>query len=171
MKEQWLKTVLRWKGVLERYKYVLLVMAVGVVLLLLPTGSSPGETRQAAQAAEETVFDLEEFEEKLEQALSQIQGAGAVRVVLTLEDSGRQVLAQDQDQTAQGELSLSTVTVGRGSGNQEVVPLQQLTPAFRGALVVCPGGDSPQVQLKLTQAVAALTGLGSDKISVCGGEP
>ena len=169
MKEQWLKTVLRWKGVLERYKYVLLVMAVGVVLLLLPTGSSPGETRQAAQAAEETVFDLEEFEEKLEQALSQIQGAGQVRVVLTLEDSGRQVLAQDTQRDADGGGSTTVVTVGRGSGSQEALPLQTVAPEFRGALVVCPGGGDPQVKLRLIEAVSALTGLGASRVSVCQG--
>ena len=63
------------------------------------------------------------------------------------------------------------MTVGRGSGSQEVVPLQTLAPEFRGALVVCPGGGDPRVRLTLTQAVSALTGLGTDRISVCEGNP
>ena len=46
----------------------------------------------------------------------------------------------------------------------------QYYPSFRGALVVCPGGDDPQVQLAITQAVSALTGLGSDRITICAGD-
>ena len=37
------------------------------------------------------------------------------------------------------------------------------------ALVVCPGGGDPAVQLRLLEAVSALTGLGSDRISICEG--
>ena len=37
---------------------------------------------------------------------------------------------------------------------------------YLGAVVVCDGADSAAVQLRVMQAVSALTGLGSDKISV-----
>ena len=59
--------------------------------------------------------------------------------------------------------------VSAGSGREEAVALQQVYPQFQGALVVCTGGDDPAVQLKLVEAVSALTGLGSDKISICKG--
>ena len=61
------------------------------------------------------------------------------------------------------------VTVGKGSGQQEAVPIQTVAPEFRGALVVCPGGGNAATRLKLIEAVSALTGLGSDRISVCAG--
>ena len=119
------------KKLLSRYQYVLLVLAAGVLLLLLP------------------------------------QGAGEAQVVLTLKSGSRQVLAQDTQRGADGDSSSATVTLGRGSGSQEVVPLQTLAPQFQGALVVCPGGGDPEVCLQIIQAVSALTGLGSDRISVC----
>ncbi len=166
MKERWPAIVRHWKGALSKYKYVLLVMAVGIFLLLLPVG---GEEELVPDASEAECFDLEKFEEKLAQTLSQIEGAGQVRVVLTLESGSRQVLAQDRDSDGEGGGSTTTVTVGRGSGTQEVIPLQTLSPNFRGALVVCPGGGEAQVRLRLVEAVSALTGLGSDRISVCQG--
>lgn len=165
MKFQWPPGLPAWKKGLERYGYVLLVVAVGVVLLLWPQGGT--QTEPAVQETVQEEFDLEEFEEKLAQTLSQIQGAGEARVVLSLHSSSRQVLAQDREQGGQGDSSTTTVTVGRGSGSQEVVPLQTVAPQFRGALVVCPGGDDPQVRLAVMEAVSALTGLGSDRISVC----
>ena len=60
-----------------------------------------------------------------------------------------------------------TVTLGRGSGGQSVVPLQTMEPEFRGALIVCPGGGDPQVRLALLKAVSALTGLGADRVCIC----
>ena len=48
----------------------------------------------------------------------------------------------------------------RGVGEAEVLLSAQ------GCVVVCEGADSPEVRLEVTNAVAAYTGLGSDKISV-----
>ena len=56
-----------------------------------------------------------------------------------------------------------------GSGREEPVALQQLAPQFQGAVVVCPGGEDPAVQLRLVEAVADLTGLGTDRITICKG--
>ena len=165
MKISWPKGMERWKAVLDRYRYALLVIAAGVLLLLLPTGESrpPAEEERADR---EAFFQLEELEEKLARTLSGIHGAGETEVMLTLKSGSRQVLAQDTQSRGEGERSVSTVTLGRGSGSQEVVPLQ-----FRGALVVCAGGDDPGVRLQVIRAVSALTGLGSDCITVCQGDP
>jgi len=154
-----------WKEALGKYRYALLAVAAGVMLLLLPAGGGGKEEAPSEETAE--TFDVAAFEEKLEEVLSQVDGAGKVRVVLTLDSGSRKVLAQDREQDGEGGGSASVVTVGKGSGTQGVVPLQVLSPSFRGALVVCPGGGEPRVALALTQAVSALTGLGSDKIAVC----
>jgi len=167
VKWKWPRTALGWKEALSKYIYVVLVIVAGVVLLLMPGGER--DSPQAESPAREEAFDLEAFEEKLERALSQVEGAGETKVVLTLDGGSRQVLARNQDQERDGGSSNTVVTVGKGSGQQEVVPLQTVAPQFRGALVVCPGGEDPQVRLKLIGAVAALTGLGSDRISVCAG--
>lgn len=169
MNVRWPEAAQRWKGALRRYQYVLLVMAVGAVLLLLPGGSRDSPPAQESERQEGVSFDLEAFEEKLSRTLSQVEGAGEVRVVLTLDGGSRQVLARNQDREGNGGSSNTVVTVGKGSGQQEVVPLQTVAPQFRGALVVCPGGGDAATRLKLIEAVSALTGLGSDKISVCRG--
>ena len=179
MKISWPKGMERWKAVLERYRYALLVVAVGALLLLLPTGGTQPAAEER-QTDRETFFQPEkgrtarmdrELEEKLARTLSSIHGAGETEVMLTLKSGSRQVLAQDTQSRGEGERSVSTVTLGRGSGSQEVVPLQTVAPQFRGALVVCAGGDDPGVRLQVIRAVSALTGLGSDCITVCQGDP
>ena len=157
-----------------KYKYVLLVALVGAILLLWPSGKGTDTPSAGGQTWEEgDLFQVTALEEKLEKALSQVEGAGKVTVVLTLEESAKQVLAQDEEGTwgsNETRRETSTVLLGRGSGLQEVVPLQEIGPRYRGALVVAEGGDLPQVRLSLCQAVSALTGLGADKISICKGK-
>ena len=169
MKDQeWVK---RLTGALGKYKYVLLVALVGAALLAWPVGEK--EEIAAPGTVGEDLFQVERMEQKLEKALSQVEGAGKVTVVLTLEESAKQVLAQDEEGTwgaTETRRETSTVLLGRGSGTQEVVPLQEIGPRYRGALVVAEGGDLPQVRLSLCQAVSALTGLGADKISICKGK-
>ena len=169
MSWKWPEPLRSWKGALRKYQAVLLVIAAGIFLLLLPTGGGEAAQEQAAVAPSESAFDLEAFEGRLESTLSQIQGAGEVHVVLTLDSTGRRVLAQDVEREADGGGSSTVVTVGGGSGGQEVVALQTVAPQFRGALVVCPGGGDPQTKLKLLEAVSALTGLSSHRISICAG--
>lgn len=158
---------------LAKYKFVLLVLLAGALLLLLPTPGGGEEDTGGTSPPSDLAFNLDGLEEKLEDTLSQVEGAGKVSVVLTVKASTRQVLAQDvtsSQKEGERKEDATTVVVSQGTGKQAAVPLQQLYPQFRGALVVCPGGDSPTVQLKLVEAVSALTGLGSDKISICKGK-
>ena len=43
---------------------------------------------------------------------------------------------------------------------------QTRRPTYRGALVVCQGGDRAEVKLAVTEAVTALTGLTADRVTV-----
>lgn len=154
-----------------KYKLVLVVLAAGVLLMALPMGGGGEPVRQTTAQAE--VFDLNATEEKFARALSQIEGAGEVTVILTVKTGSRQVLAESSEvsQTDKGvEESSSPVILSKGSGVQEAFALQEIYPQFQGALIVCAGGDDPQVKLKLVEAATALTGLGADKISICKGK-
>ena len=155
----------RWLERLGGYKYVLLVIAAGAVLLLWPE-APPQSASEAGEPAPS--FSVEELEAELEQILSRVEGAGEVTVMLTVEAGTQRVLAQDTVFSDQEESS-QTVVISTGSGSEEAVVVKEYYPTFQGALVVCPGGGDAQVKLLLTQAVSALTGLGAARISVCQG--
>lgn len=160
-------------GALGRYKYVLLVMLAGALLLMLPDSDKTGPSREQTVAGAEEDFSVEALEEKLEKTLAEIDGAGQVQVMLTVQSGMKRVLAQDGSLEQGGstvQRETQTVVVSAGSGVQETVLVQQIYPQFQGALVVAAGGGDPAVRLKLTEAVAALTGLGADKISICKGK-
>ena len=165
MRFTWPVRTVDWNEEWGRYKYALLVVLAGMVLLLVP-GGEHSRSEQAAEKEAVDRFDLEAMEEKLEHALSRIRGAGEVTVVLTLKEGSRQVLARDT-KASDREQSSTAVVVSRGGGLEQTVPVQNIYPKFQGALVVCDGGGDAAVKLQLLEAVRALTGLNSEKISIC----
>ena len=157
----WLREKLRR---VEAYKYPLLVLLLGAGLLLLPRagGSQPAaEPETAAAAAEEPAA----LEAKLEGLLSQMEGAGAVQVALTLEKSASYTYQTDRE-TRDGEERRETVLVSDGAGGEAPVTQETAYPVYQGAVVACQGADSAQVRLDIVRAVASLTGLSSDRITV-----
>ncbi len=156
-----------WKNGLDKYKYLLIVVLAGIVLLL-PGGKGSKQKAQEEQV-QPPAFDLSDLEGRMEQVLSKISGAGKVSVVLTQKESGQTIYAQDIQEDQQ-EQTRSTVIINRGNGVEQVIPVQRYSPTFQGALAVCPGGANPTVKLQLTQAICALTGLSTEKVSVCQGE-
>ena len=152
----------------DRYKYAALVALIGAVLLLWPSGTVRTDGTSRAETAESGNIQAE-----LEEILGTIQGVGQVRVMLTVDSDGERQLAQDTELTYSGATEApedysrrsETVLVDAGS-NDEVVVTRQVYPTYRGALVVCQGGDQAAVKLAVTEAVAALTGLTADRITV-----
>lgn len=159
-----------WK-LLDQYKYVLIVIAAGILLLLWPTGDGKRQAADGILPEPQEDFDLEALEEKLSRTLSQVEGAGKVTVTLTVKSGMEQVPVTDRS-TSSGErenrVEEKTVVVNTGSGQEAVVRVQR-SPVFQGALVVCEGAGQAEVRLAMTQAVSALTGLGADRITVCKG--
>jgi len=148
---------------LGAYKYVLAVIGLGVLLLLWPSSEQP--VQQADPGGPEEDFSVEALETQLAEILGRIDGAGEVSVMLTVRTGMERILAEDGT-IRPDEQTRETVVISTGSGKQEVVLLAQRYPTFQGALVVCSGGDDPEVKLLITQAVSALTGLNSGHISV-----
>lgn len=168
MKVQW-KPEQLWK-LLDKYKYVLLVLAAGLALLLWPSGEREEPAPDAGGCAVEE-FDLEALEEKLSQVLSQVEGAGKVTVALTVRSGTERVPLTDRSTSSrerESQVEEKTVVINTGSGQEAVVRLER-APVFQGAVVVCPGGDQAEVRLLLTRAVSSLTGLGADRITICKG--
>ena len=161
--------------VLGRYKYVLMVVALGALLLAWPQRTKDSGGISAAQETQEQSQreELAELETAMEEILGKISGVGRVEVMLTLQSGSEKVLASESSLQYSGSAqapddykrSTETVIVS-GGGDDSVVVTQERCPQYRGALVVCEGGGSDTVRLQVTEAVAALTGLGTDRIAV-----
>ena len=114
-------------------------------------------------------------ESKLENALSNIYGAGRVHVTLSLKAGGETIYAMDErsserlesePSSSSADLDKKPSLVSKQSGGQEALVIKHLYPEYKGALIICDGADDSSVKLKITEAASSLLGLGSDKIVV-----
>ena len=151
----------------KKYRLALVVLLAGVTLLVLPRGKQG--TAEMAKEPGYDEFSLAETERRMEEILSRIEGTGKLALMLTLKSGSQLELAEDTDQPTDSDeqrIKSETVTINRGSGYQDIVVTQQFYPDYQGAVVVCQGADQAAVRLAVTEAVAALTGLSADRITV-----
>jgi stage III sporulation protein AG len=149
------KAAIDFRGLLKN-KYALVVLAVGLALLLWPSGNKSGESGGAAGELPLPTFSVTQEEERLEKQLSRIGGAGRVAVLLSVGRSVSRELAEGED----GVLVVSE------NGKERTIDLYYVNPEYTGAVIVCDGANSAELRLKITKAVADFTGLGTDRISV-----
>ncbi len=166
-------------AMLDRFKYPILILLAGIVLLLLPNRKQERSTNTVTtQPTAEAPADLGQdyrsrMEKDLEALLSQIDGAGRVRILLTLKTGPASNYERDfsTDERTEGEESSlrreeKTVILNRGNAYDEPAVVSTAYPVFQGALIVAEGGADPGVRLRLSAAVAALLDLGADQITV-----
>lgn len=151
----------RINALLAKYKYPVLILLVGLGLMLLPSGKDA----QPQEIPAETAPVQTDLRSELEAILSQIEGAGQVRVLLTVE-AGQEHIYQTDSEVRSDSRSDDTVLIEDASNAESGLIRQTLEPKYRGAVVLCQGADSPGVKLAIVEAVRCVTGLGADDISV-----
>lgn len=143
------------KQLAAKYKFPLLVLAVGIFLMLLPKAETP-EAPPAQQ-----ITEVSTLEDRLEGILARVQGAGELRLILT-ENKGSETVYQ----TDTRENQTDTVLITDSQRSEAGLVRRTDPPEYLGAVVVCQGADDPKVCLALTEAVSCATGLGADQISI-----
>ena len=152
----------------KKYRYVLLILLSGIVLMLLPGKEGKAEVPEVLTVTEPSE-DSGLTSEMLENIISEIKGAGKAQVLLTYSAGEQWVYQSDEHTVTNADSStkeVKTVIVSDGSRKEEALVTQILGPKYLGAVVVCQGAEDPEVRLAVSDAVAKATGLGADKISV-----
>lgn len=156
----------RVRELLNKYKYALLILAVGLLLMLLPQQSATvTEETEPTEVAEQ----IQTMEQLLQDILQQVDGAGEVAVLLS-EQEGEQTIYQTDTQTDADEGSSSnraeTVIVTNADRDESGLVLRRDPPKYQGAVIVCQGADRADVRLAIVEAVQCATGLGANQICV-----
>ena len=156
-----------FRGLFDKYKYVLLICTVGLALLLWPQSEEKAAATDLPDQAEQENLEL-----RLQQILESMEGVGKAQVLLTVEQREATEYAYDRNESQTLSESGSShnrqqelVTLSEGAG-QAPVPLRRYAPVYRGAVVVCEGGDRAAVKLTVTNVIQSLTGISADRIVI-----
>jgi len=175
-----------WGGE-RRVKLILLIGLLGMALILLSQLTDRGQGGQAVQqqalrTAEFTSSEdyVRHLEERLQALISQIEGVGRNKVMVTLESGVEYVFAQEQrrstDATTPGDIATGgrmsesveerIILVDTEFGRREALVLTRLPPRVQGVVIVCEGADNVHVEQKLISVVTTALGISSTRVSV-----
>ena len=161
----WMSVTGKIRTLAGRYKYVLLILLAGILLMSLP------EAREEPIKPDAPLPETgsRSISEELEEILSQIDGVGKVRVMLTEAAGSETIYQTDEDRNHSSDaedLRVETVIISGSDRTEKGLVRTIVPPVYLGAIIVCQGGDSPVVRLSVIQAVSNVTGIGTDRITV-----
>lgn len=171
---------------------LILLGAIGVFLLLAGGLFDDYSVRQRSEAptdvaknSQANVIQNRSYEDaleaKLSNILSQVKGAGAVSVSITLENSTTQEHAKNvvkesktiQEKDISGGTRVTTETkdteqvlLSKENGADKPVTVREIKPAIKGVLVIAEGAYDSNVKANLTKAVETGLGIPMYKITV-----
>lgn len=174
----------------------MIVILVGVLLCVISLPVEKSETKSGisdnindrisnhTESYENTSGEdyVEAWERKLEESLLYIEGAGQVKVLITLKESEQMVLAKDAAEdisemteadasggsrrTMQSRIERKTIYTVNEQGQDVPYVIKTITPAVEGVVVIAQGADKPQVRQNIIEAIQVLFDIDMNKITI-----
>ncbi|WP_283607583.1 stage III sporulation protein AG [Faecalispora anaeroviscerum] len=169
-------------------KVILVLGFVGIALIFLSGLFQNRDAKATNAKAEEeptkTTAQVytQQVEKSLTELIANINGAGSVKVLVTLERNTQYVYATEEKkttQTTQDQAANATVKnqendsretkyilVKGSDGSQQALAVTEVEPIVKGVVVVCEGGNQPAVQKDIIDAVTTALNLSSARVCV-----
>lgn len=170
---------------------IVTLFLIGVILLIASNslffkGDKIPQVTKPVESTSEVNADAEEYEEQLEKRLAEIfsdmEGAGRVKVLVTLAYSKEIVVAEDgsYDKTVTKETdsaggsreteSLKTngtklILKGTGGDSTPLI-IKEIRPKIEGVIIVADGGGNIKVKEQLIKATQTVLGVEPHKVQV-----
>ncbi len=157
----------------------ILLIAIIILTIYFSSFKSAADVKDTPEATPMSLTS-DSIEKRLEETLSNIEGAGRVRVMITYESSAEIVPAISVDKhssstTDVGQNGTSTintentkssiVTIDSSNGSSALV-LREISPKILGVLVIAEGADDIGVRLSLQKAVQTVLNVSPDRVDV-----
>ena len=192
----------KWKALLQSIRsgeklpkknHLLILFLVGLLLFVAvfpfpasdQSGADTVESTSAASVNEgsTTLGEYEAYlEEKTADILKQVDGGGAVTVMITLKSGGQKIIEKDQSGSSQtteeedsegGKRTVEESTSDKTSiyeqdsdGSSAPYVSKELSPEIEGVVVIADGGGNAVTAQNITEAVQALFGVEAHKIKI-----
>ncbi len=164
----------RWKAIWKKYwppkkDQLLILVLLGLLLAVIAVPVEKKEKTEKKPEKEEvdgTEADYgSRMEQKLSEALSQVEGVGKVEVMLTFEGTGQKKVEKDRSYS-EGESREETVYEEPSSSERIPYVASETNPKVEGVLVVAEGGGNSLVKQEILEAAQALFGIEPHKIKI-----
>lgn len=160
---------------IKNIEVIIGVFILAIILLIYAYGFNKKETADT----ENEGYSYLETEEKLEDILSKIEGAGKVQVMITYDGTAKQVTAESTNVTSTTKTDNSggssytstdtTQTTTPVFSDSDVVVIKELNPEIIGVVIVAEGAADISVRLELLRVAATALDIDQSIITVSAG--
>lgn len=158
-------------------KNIVLVAIAVLIMILLFFSEFIYENNNETVSKEDTEVYSSQYikttEKELEELLENINGAGEVKVMITLETCYENVFAKGYNEkndnktdSYKSESEEEYIIIKNGSNNEECLVVKVYEPTVKGVAVIAQGGGNIQVKNAITQTVCSLFDISTAKVSV-----
>ena len=159
----------------KKLMFIFILGFTGVLMLVFMNSYSKKESAENIIETETTpivcsTYDMEKLlEKKLEDVISEVNGAGKTKAVVSVSSSGEYVYAKnvkkENDNDSVSEDS-EIVIYESQNGTDAGLVISIRSPDIIGVAIICEGGESSVVKAEITKLVTSLFGIGSDRVYV-----
>lgn len=169
-----------FKKVYNNKKIIYILFIAGFILLIFPNFFKYKKNKIIEDSNNQKF--IEKIQQDLEDMVSNIEGAGKSKVLITLEEGEETIyLAEKKEnsQTVTDENSYSQnlkrktddiekkyITTKDSNGNENPVIIKKLEPKIRGAVISCQGAKNKEVRKSIIKIVSVALDINSSKIYV-----
>ena len=168
----------------DKFRKSIIVLGILGIVLIFFSGffKSTNKNNKKNNDDYSTQSYVAHLEMSLRDMISSIKGAGNTRVLVTLENTEETVYATEEKKNKQatedkseGQMSKKResddcekkyITVRDADGTERALSVTQIQPTVKGVVVVCEGGDDPQVQQRVTDAIKTALNITSKRVYV-----
>lgn len=143
---------------------IMIALIVVVIVAIVLYNFLSDRNKDAGASAQAPDYETE-LETQLSAALSEIEGAGGVTVMISFSDEGETVIAMETKTLEDGTVITTPVLV-----DGEVVVLEVKKPEISGVLIVAEGANDLAVRFDLISAAASVLDINQSIIKVYAGK-
>lgn len=165
-------------------KSVFIIGLVGIFLICLPNFTLGTTRKTEAHFDSHSISEQKrkKLEENLENIISEIQGAGKSKVLVTLENSAETVYATEErknkeasEDKSSGEITRKKesddsekkfITIKDSEGTEHALAVTEIEPKVKGVVIICPGGDDIVVKKRIVDATTTALNINSTRVCV-----
>lgn len=161
---------------LKNIKHIEIYVAVVFVLIVIAvyfSGNVSTSTNINSMNGSSSTFEYADYmEKKLSKLLSEVNGAGKVSVMLSLEGTSEIIYATSTEEKintsniTNGSTSNTIITTEPIFASGKPIIVMEYMPKITGVIVVAQGAEDIKVKLELLQAVQTLLGVTPSNIEI-----
>lgn len=176
--------IIKWISQKKRGQTVVILAAIGLIFITLPNFLKKEPLTQACTASTKPNSDekREKLQQNLENIVSEIEGSGKARVLITFASTAETIYATEEKKNKEasedksgGEITRKKesndcekkyITIKDSQGTEHALAVTELEPKVKGVIVICPGGDNPIVKNRITEAVTTALSITSKHVCI-----